>query len=232
MFDMHMKHVMRFEKVDDPSLFKAISRRGGRFPSPETQATAVFEFMEKPDSDFVERVKTTLGEGWMMVANEEVPATMLPMRRIERQEALKLLEAAERRLSKAGIKGAHHALMAPAGWATIVEAFSVMAADIAARAPKGAVLRIDQIKEKFGEMRVYTGATGLPEDLAEEYSRLEAWSEMQSYGRCLLLGLPGQAGQAGHWMVTISEDALAHYEEDPSRFHREVYVGHQDMVDD
>lgn len=232
MFDMHMKHVIRFEKVEKPDWIKALSLHGGRAPSPDAQATAVFEFMEKPDEGFADCARAMLGEGWMMVGNGEVPATMLPMRRIEPQEALELLQAAERRLKAAGIKGAHHALMAPAGWAVIVEAFSVMAADIAARAPRGAALRIDQIKEKFGEMRVYTGQTGLPEDLAEEYSRLEAWSEMQSYGRCLMFGIPGQIDQCGHWMATISADGLARYEQDPSRFRQDVYVGSQEPVND
>ncbi len=83
------------------------------------------------------------------------------------------------------------------------------------------MLRITQIKEKFGTLRFYVETTGSQHGCAR-VGQIKAWVELCCEGRCILAGMPGRLRKDG-WMLTLSDEALRLRDADPEAFAARIY---------
>jgi hypothetical protein len=237
MTDTRLKYAIRLEKHAGP-LSDAMRITGWRSPFQAASkgsavlGSATFEFPDAPAPDWIQSVRASLGEDWLITESGWTAITPLPMTRIHPDEARDLLLEAEKMLDDVGIRGGEWVTQAPTGWTRIIYIYASHLVDIAQRAPKGSQMRIDCVKEKFGTLRIYSGQTGLPKELASEFEKIVFWAQSQSHDRCIMTGTPGQHEQVQHWLTTISLDARELYESDRDRFNQMTWpLAKADMLD-
>ena len=103
-------------------------------------------------------------------------------------------------------RGSHHSPGYPAvgdGWREIVETAvkRIVAADVHRR------VKIDQIKEKFGYIRIYWSSIGkVDEATGAAVEEAIALAESRSECTCETCGSEGRLYSAGSWLVTACSD--------------------------
>lgn len=93
------------------------------------------------------------------------------------------------------------------GWQLIVEK-AIGRIDTAASAllkAGTASIRIAQIKEKLGGLRIYADWTALPEDAAAKVQEAIDLAQARSYCTCETCGAPGQLHDDGGWYTTCCD---------------------------
>lgn len=122
----------------------------------------------------------------------------------------------------AGIEGAEWLHHAPAGWLPVLEiAVRGLAALKERPEHRPALLRIVQLKEKFGTLRFYTDATG-GRDFRAAVSQIATWAELCCEARCMVTGMPGTLREGGR-ILTLSDDAARLRTADPDTFSARLY---------
>lgn len=87
------------------------------------------------------------------------------------------------------------------GWLSIIETAVNGLIDRTLAEP-GCSFRIQQVKEKFGELRFYVQADG-SEAYRRDISLIAHWAEASTVGRCIATGAPGTLQNDG-WILTLS----------------------------
>ncbi|MCR9074360.1 MAG: hypothetical protein NXI18_22160 [Alphaproteobacteria bacterium] len=116
--------------------------------------------------------------------------------------------------------GAAEVLSCPSGWVRLMEGLAEGVTPLLEGEP-GARLRIGQIKEKFGTLRVYADPTG-SDRFVDRVREVIAWAVAASESRCALTGLPGVPDRAG-WHLTLCPEAIRWRREDRRGFGRAIY---------
>lgn len=130
------------------------------------------------------------------------------------------LAAVRDRLDRAGVIGAEEVLSCPSGWVRLMEGLAEGVVPLLETEPE-ARLRIGQIKEKFGTLRVYADPTG-SDRFVDRVGEVIAWAVAASEARCALTGLPGVPDRAG-WHLTLCPEAIRWRREDRRGFGRAIY---------
>lgn len=100
----------------------------------------------------------------------------------------------------------------PAGWLRVMEvACDALVGRMAQEA--GAELRIQDVKEKFGELRFSVCASG-PDAFVTDAHTIAEWAEEATEGRCMVTGQPGEKSGPG-WVLTLSPEMRALRAVDP-----------------
>lgn len=86
----------------------------------------------------------------------------------------------------------------PEGWESIVtEAFDKI---------NDYPIRIAQVKEKFGGLRIYYDTESEDAESNKYVSDVIREAEAKSYKTCLTCGKPGKVDNSKHWIVTLCEE--------------------------
>ena len=93
----------------------------------------------------------------------------------------------------------------PAGWVSVLEAAVDGWVELLANEPDAAI-KISQIKEKFGILRVYTGAVGST-GFKERAEHIRNWAQIAGTSRCMITGRLGYQDADG-WVVTLCPQAM------------------------
>lgn len=187
----------------------------------EQAADALFGFLEK-----------SLPAEWGLIRHAGEPES-LPGPEPENQTAETCharIEAMHQTLVGAGIAGAGNILRAPAGWLRVLEQAVAGMIRLKGEQEGPAVIRIQQIKEKFGTLRFYVFAAGT-EEFSADVSRIALWAEMATEGRCIVTGLPGSLDHDG-WVLTLCEEMKDRRAADPRGFPDMVYPPHPGPASD
>ncbi|MCP1167143.1 MULTISPECIES: hypothetical protein [Limimaricola] len=155
------------------------------------------------------RLLETLGAGWREHRSWHRPATPLPFGAPSVRDVPGILAALERRLEAAGVDGANDITCLPTGWVWIGEVLTHHLCRLAGAIDE--VIYIDDIKEKFGSLRVYVCCDGAAR---AELQPLAEWAESASEGRCMVTGRPGRIRSAG-WAFCLSDRLAALHGRDP-----------------
>lgn len=128
------------------------------------------------------------------------------------QDALRLNQAwAELKAPYAHLYGERHLgdAVGPGWWGIVRNAFSQI--DVALKTHPGSSWRVQQIKEKFGGLRIYGVATG-DDFFLEEVNIIVDRAESAAVQTCEWCGMPGIPRETG-WIKTLCDVHAAHHEE-------------------
>lgn len=121
-----------------------------------------------------------------------------------------------------GILDAERLMHPPAGWLPVVEhAMAGLGALMRHPGNRPAAVRVIQLKEKFGTLRLYIDAIGSRNACAKA-DQIAQWAELCSENRCMLSGQPGVL-RRGSWVLTLSDAAENLRKTDPDTFSRRLY---------
>lgn len=109
----------------------------------------------------------------------------------------------------------------PAGWIRLLE-IAVTACCWRAGQEAGAILKLIQCKEKFGELRVMFDVQGTPK-LEVDIAAITTWTRTTSIGICALYGTPGRLTTDG-WIIPLSAEAITLRHRDLHEFRRQSRV--------
>lgn len=130
------------------------------------------------------------------------------------------LDAARARLERAGVAGADQVLHVPAGWVRLMEGLAEGLSACLEIEP-GARIRIQQIKEKFGTLRVYAHLRGGPDFTAAARAVID-WATAAGMRRCALTGRGGMPHDAG-WILVLCPQAIVWRVTEPEAFRTALY---------
>lgn len=121
-----------------------------------------------------------------------------------------------------GILDAYRLMHPPAGWLPVVErAVAGLGALMRHPVERPAAVRVIQLKEKFGTLRLSIDAHGSRNARAKAF-QITHWAELCSENRCMLTGQPGIL-RRGSWVLTLSDAAAELRNTDPDAFSRRLY---------
>lgn len=155
------------------------------------------------DLDLQARLQTALGAGWRETYSWHRPAVPLPLGAPAPRDVPGILNELERHLEASGIEGAADICNLPTGWIWIGEVLVHHLCQLADATEQA--IHIDDIKEKYGSLRVYLNCNGALGDVVQ---RLAEWSESASEGRCMVTGQSGRIRPAG-WALCLSDRMAA-----------------------
>jgi hypothetical protein len=124
------------------------------------------------------------------------------------------------RLANAHVIGGQEAGSVPYGWLMLAEILVESFEKALELFPDGAI-KIVQIKEKFGSLRLYVKAEG-PEDFRELVDRSTNWVTAASTGRCAVTGRKGQIVDNA-WLLCLCSEAQFWRANYPATFNALVY---------
>lgn len=127
--------------------------------------------------------------------------------------------ACEQKLSEAGVLNSREVVGVPYGWLRIIEAASDKL--INALNENEGQIKILQIKEKFGELRMYM--RGDTPEIQEAVSEIQRWAEEQSIGRCIATGGEGHLVSIRGWYLTLCDDAERMAKDDRKKLSDLIY---------
>ncbi|PSK84050.1 hypothetical protein CLV79_10922 [Limimaricola soesokkakensis] len=170
---------------------------------------------EDHDLELEKRLREAIGgpgDPWELAYRWHKPVEPLQWGAPEPSDVPGIRDDLERRLSEAGIIGANDVQAFPTGWIWIAQ---VMVHRMCEWANEGETIRIQQIKEKFGGLRVYAYGS-------DRLGRLTDWCEEQSICRCMATGMEGELRQTG-WLLTLSDAAYELCQRDRPAAERMMY---------
>jgi hypothetical protein len=124
------------------------------------------------------------------------------------------------RLANAHVIGGQEAGSVPYGWLRLAEILVESFEKALELFPNGTI-KIAQIKEKFGSLRLYVKAEG-PEDFRELVDRSTKWVSAASTGRCAVTGRRGQIVDSA-WLLCLCSEAQFWRANYPKAFNSLVY---------
>ncbi|MGX9856944.1 hypothetical protein ACR03S_16100 (plasmid) [Limimaricola variabilis] len=167
---------------------------------------------EEPDKALEERLKAALGAGWEPDCRRHEPTARLPYGAPSSQARAHILDELERRLEAAGVRHACCVQAFPTGWLHIA---MVLVDRLCRWVAEGDECTLDDVKEKYGTLRVHVYGSARVHDLAD-------WCEEQSAQRCMATGREGRARDTG-WVLTLSDAAYALHQRDRQTVERMMY---------
>ena len=167
---------------------------------------------ESPDPKLEDRLWTAVGGDWKLGTRRHEPSELLPYGAPHPSKRAAILDDLEARLEAAGVAGASAVQALPTGWLRIG---MVLVDRLCKWAAEEEPARIQDIKEKFGSLRVYTYGSDRVADLSD-------WCEEQSVCRCMATGKEGHSCNTG-WVLTLSDNMFALYQEDRRAVERMMY---------
>lgn len=130
------------------------------------------------------------------------------------------IEAMQEKLERAGVEGSAEVQSTMAGWLTPMEMAVDGIVQRIALHEGPATVRILQIKEKFGTLRVYirTAEAHLRNDIGQ----IARWASLCSHDRCAATGRPGQIAGPG-WILLLSPEMIELRKTDHEQLDRMLY---------
>lgn len=124
------------------------------------------------------------------------------------------------RLANAHVIGGQEAGSVPYGWLMLAEIL-VESFDKALETFPNGTIKIAQIKEKFGSLRIYVETKG-PDEFRGLVDRSIIWATTASSGRCAVTGRNGRIADNG-WLLCLCSEAEFWRKNYPKAFNSLVY---------
>ena len=138
------------------------------------------------------------------------------------EEYWRRVDAMVARARSAGLLDAERLRQPPVGWLALVErAVTGLGALMTQEADRPVAIRVVQLKEKFGTLRLNIDAVGTRNARASAF-QIASWAELCSENRCMLTGRPGTL-RRGSWLLTLSDEAAMLRRADPAAFSLRLY---------
>jgi hypothetical protein len=98
-------------------------------------------------------------------------------------------------------------IFVPTGWIDLVDELMIQIEDELKYCKVPESFTIDQVKEKFGGLRVYSGINEFYDD--DDFSVIDLlikFFENESFSICEVCGKKGKLTNKNHWLKTLCED--------------------------